>query len=176
MTSNAGAREITRDATVGFRTDDGIIGHHEIKASAMHELKRLFRPEFINRVDEIVVFHSLHDAHVRSILEILLADVQTRLAEREMIIEVSRSARDLLIKRGYDPKYGARPLRRTIQREIEDPLALEILKGRFGQNSHIVVSVRNDQFTFRRKKEKVEASGETVPADEDKNRTLHNGW
>ncbi len=151
MTSNAGAREITRDASVGFRTDDGLMEYREIKASAMNELKRTFRPEFINRVDEIVVFHSLNNEQVRSILEILLGDVQTRLAAREIVLEVSKTARALLIERGYDVKFGARPLRRTIQRDIEDPLATEILKGRFQEGDHIVVSTRNDEFTFRKK-------------------------
>jgi ATP-dependent Clp protease ATP-binding subunit ClpC len=151
MTSNAGAREITRDASVGFRTDEGVMDYKEIRSSAMNELRRLFRPEFINRVDEIVVFHSLEDKEVRRILDILLADVQTRLAEREIVLEVNRAARDLLITKGYDVKYGARPLRRTIQREIEDPLSMEILKGRFGQGSHIVVSVRKGEIAFRQK-------------------------
>lgn len=154
MTSNAGAREITREAAVGFRTAGGLMDHREIKASAMSELRRTFRPEFINRVDEIVVFHSLSDEQVRSILDILLAEVQTRLAERELVLEINRSARDLLIERGYDPKYGARPLRRTIQREIEDPLSLEILRGNFGQSDHIIVGTRKGAFTFRRKHER----------------------
>ena len=151
MTSNAGAREITRDSAVGFRTEDGLMDHQEITSSAMNELRRLFRPEFINRVDEIVVFHSLTDQQVRNILEILLGEVQTRLAEREIILEVNRPARELLIEKGYDVKYGARPLRRTIQREIEDPLSMEILRGRFGQGSHIVVGVRKGEISFRQK-------------------------
>jgi ATP-dependent Clp protease ATP-binding subunit ClpC len=159
MTSNAGAREITRDASVGFRTDDGILNHREIQASAMNELRRQFRPEFINRVDEIVVFHSLSDKQVRTILDILLGEVQTRLAGREIILEVSKSARDLLIERGYDVKYGARPLRRTIQREIEDPLALDLLRNRFGEGDHILVSVRNGEFSFRHKNKRAASAG-----------------
>ncbi|POR01636.1 Clp protease [Alkalispirochaeta sphaeroplastigenens] len=154
MTSNAGAREITRDASVGFRSDEGLLEYREIRSSAMNELRKQFRPEFINRVDEIVVFHSLSDQQVRSILEILLGEMQTRLAEREITLEVTRSARDLLIERGYDVKYGARPLRRTIQREIEDPLAMDLLRRRFGEGDHIVVGVRNGEFTFRQKKKK----------------------
>ena len=164
MTSNAGAREITRETSVGFRTAGGLMDHREIKASAMSELRRTFRPEFINRVDEIVVFHSLSDAQVRSILDILLAEVQTRLAERELVLEINRSARELLIERGYDPKYGARPLRRTIQREIEDPLSLEILRGNFGQSDHIIVGTRKGAFTFRRKHERKQIA---TPTSED---------
>ncbi len=152
MTSNAGAREITRESSVGFKTIDGLMDYRDIKSSAMNELKRLFRPEFINRVDEIVVFHSLDHEQVRSILEIELAEVQTRLAEKEITLEVTKRAKEHLIKVGYDVKFGARPLRRTIQREIEDPLAMEILKGRFGEGSHIVVTIRNDKIGFREKK------------------------
>ncbi|SIQ80039.1 ATP-dependent Clp protease ATP-binding subunit ClpC [Alkalispirochaeta americana] len=160
MTSNAGAREITRDASVGFRSNEGLLEYREIRASAMNELRKQFRPEFINRVDEIVVFHSLSDPQVRSILEILLGDMQTRLAERDITLEVTRSARDLLIERGYDVKYGARPLRRTIQREIEDPLAMDLLRRRFGEGDHILVGVRNGAFTFRRKAKKRTGSSE----------------
>ncbi len=158
MTSNAGAREISRESQVGFRSAEGLMEYREIRASAMNELKRRFRPEFINRVDEIVVFHSLSDAQVQNILDILIGEVQVRLADKEITLEVNRAARDKLIEIGYDPKFGARPLRRTIQREIEDPLALEILKRRFGEGSHILVSVRKDAISFRSK----EASKEST--------------
>ncbi|MBU8912720.1 MAG: ATP-dependent Clp protease ATP-binding subunit [Spirochaetales bacterium] len=151
MTSNAGAREITRDAAVGFKTIEGLMDYRDIKSSAMNELKRMFRPEFINRVDEIVVFHSLDRDQVRSILEIELAEVQTRLAEKEIVLEVTRKAKEHLIDIGFDVKFGARPLRRTIQREIEDPLAMDILRARFGAGSHVVVSIRNEKISFRAK-------------------------
>ncbi len=154
MTSNAGAREITRESSVGFRKEEGVMDYREIRSSAMNELRRLFRPEFINRVDEIVVFHSLQDKQVRDILDILLGEVQTRLAERDITLEVNRSARDLLIKEGYDVKYGARPLRRTIQRDIEDPLSMDLLRGRFDEGSHIVVGVKKGKITFRTKRRK----------------------
>jgi ATP-dependent Clp protease ATP-binding subunit ClpC len=151
MTSNAGAREITRDSAVGFKTIEGLMDYRDIKASAMNELKKMFRPEFINRVDEIVVFHSLDREQVRSILEIELADVQTRLSEKEIVLEVTKKAKEHLIDVGFDVKFGARPLRRTIQREIEDPLAMEILKGRFGPGSHVVVTMRSEKISFRAK-------------------------
>ena len=151
MTSNAGAREITRDAAVGFKTIEGLMDYRDIKSSAMNELKRMFRPEFINRVDEIVVFHSLDRDQVRSILEIELAEVQTRLAEKEIVLEVTKKAKEHLIDIGFDVKFGARPLRRTIQREIEDPLAMDILRARFGAGSHVMVSIRNEKISFRAK-------------------------
>ncbi|MFW5742743.1 MAG: ATP-dependent Clp protease ATP-binding subunit, partial [Spirochaetota bacterium] len=154
MTSNAGAREITQDSSVGFKTVEGLMNYTDIKSSAMNEMRKLFRPEFINRVDEIVVFHSLDHDQVRSILEIELAEVQTRLAEKEIALEVTKKAKEYLIEKGYDVKFGARPLRRTIQREIEDPLALEILKGRFGEGSRVVVTLRSGKISFREKKKK----------------------
>jgi len=152
MTSNAGAREITRESAVGFKPIDGLMSYRDIKSSALTELKRLFRPEFINRVDEIVVFHSLEREQVRSILEIEIGEVQTRLAEKEITLEFTKRIKEYLIDAGYDVKYGARPLRRTIQREIEDPLAMEILRERFGPGSHVQVTIRNDKVSFREKK------------------------
>jgi ATP-dependent Clp protease ATP-binding subunit ClpC len=151
MTSNAGAREISRESQVGFRSQEGLMEYSEIRSSAMNELKRMFRPEFINRVDEIVVFQSLTKEQVTSILDILLAEVQTRLAEKEITLEVNKKAREYLIDQGFDQKFGARPLRRAIQREIEDPLALEILKGRFGEGSHIMVGIRKGEIYFKEK-------------------------
>ena len=162
MTSNAGAREISRDAMVGFQAADGVVEHKEIKSSALNEMKRVFRPEFINRVDEIVVFHSLGRDEIRQILNIQLGEVQTRLAEKDIILEVSSKAKEHIIDSGFDVKYGARPLRRTIQREIEDPLSMEILKGRFGEGSHILVSVRKGKIAFRAKSTKQEAEQEAV--------------
>ena len=164
MTSNAGAREITRDAALGFQPLGAGMSHNEIKNSAINELKRMFRPEFINRVDEIVVFQSLSKEHMTSILEIHLGEMQTRMGEREMILEVSAAAKEHLVDAGYDLKYGARPLRRTIQREIEDPLATEILKGRFGPGSRIQVSMKAGQIQFSEKKSKSSKKKEEVGA------------
>jgi ATP-dependent Clp protease ATP-binding subunit ClpC len=165
MTSNAGAREITRDSEVGFKTLEGLMDYRDIKASAMNEMKRMFRPEFINRVDEIVVFHSLDREQVRSILEIELAEVQTRLSEKEIVLEVTKKAKEHLIDIGFDVKFGARPLRRTIQREIEDPLAMDILKARFGAGSHVVVTVRSGKIGFRAKSVPAKKEEVAVPSN-----------
>ena len=148
MTSNAGAREISKDSFLGFQSQQGVLDYKEIKASAMNELKRLFRPEFLNRVDEIVVFHSLDKKQVAAILEILLKEVSDRLKERNIRLEVTQKAKEYLIQKGYDVKFGARPLRRTIQQEIEDPLAMEILKRKFESGSTVVVSVRKGKLVF----------------------------
>ena len=154
MTSNAGAREITRDSSLGFRADDGILDHSEIKSSAMNELKRFFRPEFINRVDEIVVFHSLSRDQVSTIFDILVDEVRLRLLEMNIFLEISKKAKDLLLDKGYDVKFGARPMRRIIQKELEDPLSMEILKGKCASGNVIQVSVRNDRISFRVKTQK----------------------
>ncbi|MBT3272455.1 MAG: ATP-dependent Clp protease ATP-binding subunit [Spirochaetales bacterium] len=148
MTSNAGAREISRDNALGFQSDEGLMSYSEIRASAMNELKRIFRPEFINRVDEIVVFHSLDRKEVLKILDILIDEVRLRLLEMNITIELKKSAKEFLIDRGFDAKFGARPLRRAIQRELEDPLSLQILKGKCPTGSLVTASARNQKLVF----------------------------
>jgi len=150
MTSNAGAREINK-GTFGFRTGNGVMAHGEIKSMAMTELKRLFRPEFLNRVDEIVVFHSLEYEHVMDIMDLMLDEVRTRLKGLSLTLDVNAKARDMLMQMGYDVVYGARPLRRTIQKEIEDPLSVAILQGRFESGDSISAEVRSGKIHFRRK-------------------------
>ncbi|AEJ61541.1 ATPase AAA-2 domain protein [Spirochaeta thermophila DSM 6578] len=154
MTSNAGAREITRESTVGFQTKEGILDFREIQASAMNELRRIFRPEFLNRIDEIVVFKSLSRADLERILGLLLEEVFQRVREQGMEIEITKRAREYLLDKGYDPRYGARPLRRTIQRELEDPLSMEILRQRFVPGSYILVTVRSGKLVFQQKQTK----------------------
>jgi ATP-dependent Clp protease ATP-binding subunit ClpC len=117
----------------------------------MNELKRVFRPEFINRIDEIVVFHSLNREEVAQILEIMIGEVRQRLSDMNISVEFTKSAKDYLIENGYDVKFGARPLRRLIQKEIEDRLAMQILKGKFKTGDKIVVGLRNNKINFRTK-------------------------
>jgi ATP-dependent Clp protease ATP-binding subunit ClpC len=129
MTSNAGVREISRDSQLGFRTGSGIMDMREIESQAMTELRRLFNPEFLNRVDEVVVFHPLDLKQVGAIFDLLTGELAGRLAEQGYGLKIRESARNLLIDKGWDPKFGGRPLRRTIQRELEDPLSALILDG-----------------------------------------------
>jgi ATP-dependent Clp protease ATP-binding subunit ClpC len=157
MTSNAGAREISRDSALGFKSIEGIMDHNEIKSSALGELKRKFRPEFINRVDEIVVFHSLKKDQIGSIFDILMGDVSLRLLEMNMFISLTKTAREYLIDQGYDTKYGARPLRRVIQKEVEDPLSQEILKGKISSGDQITLELKGGKPHLKVKKLKVEA-------------------
>ncbi|RKX74811.1 MAG: ATP-dependent Clp protease ATP-binding subunit [Spirochaetes bacterium] len=150
MTSNAGAREINK-GSFGFTTGNGVMVHADIKSMAITELKRLFRPEFLNRVDEIVVFHSLEYDHVMKIMDLMLDEVRERLSGLSLSLDVNIKARDMLMQIGYDVIYGARPLRRTIQKEIEDPLSVAILQGRFEPGDVISAEVRSGKISFRRK-------------------------
>jgi ATP-dependent Clp protease ATP-binding subunit ClpC len=156
MTSNAGAREINR-GNFGFTTGNGAKDYADIKSSVMNELKRLFRPEFLNRVDEIVVFHSLEYPHVMAILDLMLEEVSQRLSELKIRLDVNKKTCDFLMEKGFDMFYGARPLRRTIQKEIEDPLSVAILQGRFQEGDSVAADVRNGKIYFRRKNKRKKA-------------------
>lgn len=149
MTSNAGAREISRDSRMGFTTDTGIMGLEEIRSAALSELRRLFNPEFINRVDDIVVFHALNKVQIEAILDLELKDLSQRLSEQGYSIRLKSSARSALAEKGWDPKYGARPMRRTIQKELEDPLALLILEKEYPQGTQFVVDFVRDSISIR---------------------------
>ncbi len=144
MTSNAGAREISKDSLLGFHSNRGMMKHSEIKSSVMTEMKRIFNPEFINRVDEIVVFHSLQKEQLFKILDLLIMEMDERLDDKNMKISINKKVKEYLIEEGFDEKYGARPLRRILQKEIEDPLSLEILKGRFKENDTISIFLNKD--------------------------------
>jgi ATP-dependent Clp protease ATP-binding subunit ClpC len=131
MTSNAGVREISRESRLGFGTGQGIMGQAEIESQALSELRRLFNPEFLNRVDEVVVFHPLDLKQIEAILDIQLGELASRLAEQGFSLKVAPAARKILIEKGWDPKFGGRPLRRTLQTELEDPLSLLLLEERW---------------------------------------------
>ncbi len=129
MTSNAGARQITNEGRVGFGTLDGVIPYEEIKAGAMNELKKLLSPELINRIDDVIVFDALSKKEVSKILDIQLAELGDRLAERGLTISLKPKAKEYLIENGYNPAMGARPMKRLLRKEIEDPLSMELLSN-----------------------------------------------
>ena len=131
MTSNAGARQIMQGAGIGFSQNDGIMSHDELTSSALQELKRIFQPEFINRIDETVVFHYLQHDHVMDILNLMVQELQERLTERHIELNLSPRVKEYLLEKGYDVNFGARPLRRLIQKEVEDPISLGLLEGKF---------------------------------------------
>ena len=152
MTSNAGAREISSDTSLGFQVEPGGKQFSEIRSHVLAEMKRLFSPEFLNRIDESVVFHPLSKPQLELILELELNDVRSRLGEQQISLEVRKDACEYLMEKGYEPKYGARPLRRVLQKDIEDPLSLDILKGRFLPGSTAIAYVRDGKLLFRRRR------------------------
>ena len=141
MTSNLGSQMIQELA--------GEQNYDAMKASLMETLATYFRPEFVNRIDDVVVFHPLSKEHIRKIVDIQLAYLHGRLAEREIKIQLSDGARDKLAAAGFDPVYGARPLKRAIQQQVENPLAQEILKGKFNPGDTIDVTVAEDRLAFQ---------------------------
>ena len=148
MTSNIGARDIAHTTTMGFGGSSSGLSDSEINSRVMSELKKLFRPEFLNRVDEVVVFKSLTGEQLRGIVDLMVADLRRRLFGQGMSVELTDAARDLVAKRGTDKIYGARPLRRAIQTLIEDPLAEEMLQGKWQAGDIIYVDVSEDGETL----------------------------
>jgi len=129
MTSNIGAKDIARNVSFGFGTSDETgASYEEMKDRIMGELKKVFRPEFLNRIDEVIVFHKLTRDEIKVIIELMIGRVRAQVAEHELQLELDEGAKDLLVDKGWDPAMGARPLRRAIQRYIEDPLADEVLR------------------------------------------------
>ncbi|MCK6161373.1 ATP-dependent Clp protease ATP-binding subunit [Corynebacterium simulans] len=146
FTSNLGTQDISKAVGLGFTgssENDSDAQYERMKNKVNDELKKHFRPEFLNRIDEIVVFHQLTQEQIVEMVELLIGRVEKQLAERDMGIELTQKAKDLLAKRGFDPVLGARPLRRTIQREIEDQLSEKILFGEIGAGEIITVGVEN---------------------------------
>jgi ATP-dependent Clp protease ATP-binding subunit ClpC len=150
MTSNVGstrAYEKRRD-TLGFGTSTGVREDEQIERRLREELKRTFRPEFLNRIDEVIVFHRLPEASLYQVVDKMLNELRSRLAERQLTLELSDDARAWLVKNGYDEAYGARPLRRLIQKEIENALARRVLGSEFSLGDRIMVEVVDDRLDF----------------------------
>lgn len=149
MTSNVGAREITTTAPLGFSSSGATgLNDDEIKTRVMSEVKRLFRPEFLNRIDEIIVFKSLTEDEIVEIVNLMVADLRDRLIEQNTTINMSDAANRLIAKEGTDLSFGARPLRRAIQRLLEDPISEQILEGKWTSGSVIDVDVEDEKLVF----------------------------
>ena len=144
MTSNVGARDITKGKGLGFTTGDSVQSFERMQEKVKEELKVVFNPEFLNRLDDVIVFHPLDRGHITQIVSILLKDVRKRLAEDELTIKLTDAATELLVKNGYDEAYGARPLKRSIQKFIEDPLSEKILLGEFTKGDEIEADASAD--------------------------------
>ena len=142
MTTNLGTRDISKGVSVGFATSHESKGSHErMRSKVQEELKGHFRPEFLNRVDDTIVFHQLSQDEIFRIVDLMIAKVDERLKDRDMGLELLPAGKALLSERGYDPVLGARPLRRTIQREIEDNLSEKILFGELKAGQIVMVDV-----------------------------------
>ncbi len=154
MTSNIGAELIKREMNIGFTThldnkENQQAEYKKMKDKVLVEMKKRFRPEFLNRLDATVVFHSLTREHIRKIVDLMLSQVTTSLKEKGISLEITDSAKDLLGKEGYDPVFGARPLRRTIQNLVEDPLSESLLQGEFSPGDSIVIDTDNEKIVIR---------------------------
>ena len=141
MTSNIGAAEISKNTSIGFTVSDETgMSYDDMKNRIMGDLKKVFRPEFLNRIDEVIVFHKLAKEEVKEIIDLMINRVRVQVAEHELQLELTEDAKDILVEKGWDPSMGARPLRRAIQRYIEDPLADEVLRqGEMAPGSTVMV-------------------------------------
>jgi ATP-dependent Clp protease ATP-binding subunit ClpC len=149
MTSNVGAQQLTKDGSIGFRAGGGdaavaAANYDRMKDKVLSELKNTFRPEFLNRIDATVVFRQLTREEIRKIVDLLLVRVKDQLAGQELELEVTDAAKDSIIEKGYDQAFGARPLRREIQNQIEDPLSERMLQAAFSPGEKIVVDLGPD--------------------------------
>src|SRR5688572_10165719 len=144
MTSNVGARDITKGKALGFATPDQRASFERMSEKVKEEMQHVFNPEFLNRLDDVIVFHPLSKEHIAQIVGILLKSVQQRLVEEELQLKLTEAGSDFLVKHGYDEHFGARPLKRAIQRFIEDPLSEKILLGEFAKGDEIEVDLAAD--------------------------------
>ena len=149
MTSNVGAEALKRNKYVGFNIQDGAQDYKDMKGKVMEELKKAFRPEFLNRIDEIIVFHALEKKHLEEIVTLLSDQLVKRLKEQNISLELTLAAKEKITQEGYDPEYGARPLRRAIQKHIEDRLSEELLKGTLLTGQHAIIDVVEGEFVVR---------------------------
>ena len=153
MTSNAGVELIKRESVIGFTTKKDQTraqksNYEDMREMVMNEVKKAFRPEFLNRLDEIIVFHELTEEQLRQVVDLLAKDLQKRLGERKLSVEITEKAKSWLAKEGYDPVYGARPLRRALEKYVENPLAIKVLRGEFKEGDTIVVDTGEEGLTF----------------------------
>ncbi|MBV9257273.1 MAG: AAA family ATPase, partial [Ktedonobacteraceae bacterium] len=154
MTSNVGAALLNKEATIGFNQSKDKLKankteYENMKSKVLGELKNTFKPEFLNRIDEVIVFHSLRMEEMYSIVDLLLNRVRAQLTEQQIELVVPQASKDFLIEKGFDPQYGARPLRRTIQRMVEDPLAEGLLQGKFHPDDLIEAVVIDDDLVLQ---------------------------
>jgi ATP-dependent Clp protease ATP-binding subunit ClpC len=149
MTSNLGAEMLKKQGSIGFKSQAEEVTYQSMKERLLDEVKKTFKPEFLNRVDDIIVFRSLTKEDLEKIVSLEIKDVESRLHDQNIKIELTKEAKDFLIDKGFDKTFGARPLKRTIQRFLEDPLAEEIIKGTFKKGGKVSVTARADHLEFK---------------------------
>ncbi len=151
MTSNIGTADIKKSNGLGFSKVSDDLTYEKMKTMLLDEMKKLFSPEFLNRIDEVIVFHQLTKEDMKKIVDILISEVEERLSEKRMLLELDESSKELLVEEGFDPEFGARPIKRTIRRLIEDPLSEEILKGKIKDGKRIRLVRSGDKIKFKEK-------------------------
>src|SRR5438132_1546091 len=149
LTSNVGSETIRKQTTIGFTAASEGMSYEKMREKILDDAKKVFRPEFLNRLDDVIVFRSLNKPDLIQILELEVKKVMERLKGRNIQIQLDDKAKDFLVEKGYDPVYGARPMRRSVERYLEDPLAEEILKGHLHENDPIQVTVEGDKLVFK---------------------------
>ena len=162
LTSNVGAERLQKGSAMGFTSPDEEEDYSRMKDNLTEEAKKVFRPEFLNRFDDILVFRSLGKEELKQILELELEKVRKRLTERNINFELDESARDLLLEKGYDPTYGARPMRRAVERHLEDPMAEEIIRGELREGETITIMSKDGHLKFTQKKRSSKSKGSKV--------------
>jgi ATP-dependent Clp protease ATP-binding subunit ClpC len=162
MTSNLGTRDIQKGPGIGFAiSGDDQMNYDKMKDRVMEELKRSFRPEFLNRIDEVIVFHNLTRDNVKDIVDLMMKRVREQLKSKDLDIVLTEPSKELLAEKGYDPSLGARPLRRTIQRLVEDPLSEKLLWKEFRAGQTVIVDAHDGEIVF----ESADATPDTPPVE-----------
>ncbi|MCX7785378.1 MAG: ATP-dependent Clp protease ATP-binding subunit [candidate division WOR-3 bacterium] len=156
MTSNIATAEIKKSMTLGFQSPSVAESYEKIKEKLLNEVKRVFRPEFLNRVDEIIVFNPLDRDQMEKIVDIQMREIAERLKDKKLTLQLQKSAKDLLVEQGFDPEFGARPIKRAMRRLLEDPLSEEILKNRFPEGTTIRIERDGDRLIFTAEETAVE--------------------
>ena len=152
MTSNLGTQGLDRPS-IGFQKEQMSSSEKQrLKSSIDGALKQAFRPEFLNRIDEIIIFDPLSEEQIKQIVDLLMNEVRKRLADRKITVDLTEEVKSWLAEEGFDAAFGARPLRRTIQRQVENPLSKRILEGEFKEGDHILVEMKDGALTFAKKK------------------------
>jgi len=161
LTSNVGAEGIRKQTTIGFTSASEEASYEKMKEKLLEDAKRTFKPEFLNRLDDVIVFRSLTRDDLVRILDLEVAKLSERLKARSLRLELDPAARDFLIQKGYDPAYGARPMRRAVEQYLEDPLAEELLQGHLQPRLPVQVSLAKDKLAFAQKDKPADALSST---------------